>query len=271
MSMDLPANAGACTGDLSCAYLDTLSWRSPTQPLPMEWNPRTVFEQLFGDTGSTDRVARERRLRQQKSNSTWLPGSSLSSRTNSAPAIRPRSANTRMLYATWSAAFRWPSGRAMGTAGAGGLLGAPPVFEDHLALMLELQRLAFQSDLTRVISFMLSKVMQSPRPYPQIGVKPEAHHPLSHHNNIPELIEKMSKINTYHAAPFSQYSALLRKTRTAMVPCSTMSLSPTARASRTATPIPGEHSADAGGAAVRAASRAAGISNSPTRLRRRIC
>jgi len=67
MSMDLPANAGACTGNLSCAYLDTLSWRSPTQPLPMEWNPRTVFEQLFGDTGSTDRVARARRLQQQKS------------------------------------------------------------------------------------------------------------------------------------------------------------------------------------------------------------
>ena len=73
-------------------------------------------------------------------------------------------------------------------------LGAPPVFEDHLALMMDLQVLAFQSDLTRVISFMLSKE-QSPRPYPQIGV-PEAHHPLSHHNNIPELIEKMSKINT---------------------------------------------------------------------------
>src|SRR6202140_361999 len=67
MSMDLPANAGACTGNLSCAYLDTLSWRSPTQPLPMEWNPRTVFEQLFGDTGSTDRLARARRLQQQKS------------------------------------------------------------------------------------------------------------------------------------------------------------------------------------------------------------
>ena len=73
-------------------------------------------------------------------------------------------------------------------------LGAPPVFEDHLALMMDLKVLAFQSDLTRVISFMISKE-QSPRPYPQIGV-PEAHHPLSHHNNIPELIEKMSKINT---------------------------------------------------------------------------
>ena len=89
-------------------------------------------------------------------------------------------------------------------------LGAPPVFEDHLALMMDLKVLAFQSDLTRVISFMISKE-QSPRPYPQIGV-PEAHHPLSHHNNIPELIEKMSKINTYHAKLFSQYLAKLKAT-----------------------------------------------------------
>ena len=88
--------------------------------------------------------------------------------------------------------------------------GAPPVFEDHLALMLDLQLLAFQSDLTRVISFMISKE-QSARPYPQIGV-PEAHHPLSHHNNIPELIAQMSKINRYHTQLFSQYLAKLRAT-----------------------------------------------------------
>src|SRR5882672_5831352 len=67
LSMDLPANAGACTGNLSCAYTHTLSWRSPTQPLPMEWNPRAVFEKLFGDSGSTERAAREARLRQHKS------------------------------------------------------------------------------------------------------------------------------------------------------------------------------------------------------------
>ena len=67
MSMDTPANAGACTGNLSCAYLDTLAWANPTQPLPMEWNPRTVFEKLFGDSGTTDSVARERRLEQHKS------------------------------------------------------------------------------------------------------------------------------------------------------------------------------------------------------------
>jgi hypothetical protein len=88
--------------------------------------------------------------------------------------------------------------------------GVPPVFEDHLALMLDLQLLAFQSDLTRVISFMIGKE-QSARPYPQIGV-PEAHHPLSHHDNIPELIAQMSKINRYHVELFSKYLAKLRST-----------------------------------------------------------
>ena len=89
-------------------------------------------------------------------------------------------------------------------------LGAPPVFEDHLALMFDLKVLALQSDLTRVVSFMLSKE-QSPRPYPQIGV-PEAHHPLSHHNNVPELVERMSRINRYHVQLFSKYVAKLQAT-----------------------------------------------------------
>jgi len=89
-------------------------------------------------------------------------------------------------------------------------LGAPPLFEDHLALMLDLQLLAFQSDLTRVITFMIAKE-QSARPYPQIGV-PEAHHPLSHHNDVPEIIAHMSKINRYHTQLFSQYLAKLRAT-----------------------------------------------------------
>lgn len=79
-----------------------------------------------------------------------------------------------------------------------------------MALMLDLKVLAFQSDLTRVVTFMLGKE-QSARPYPQIGV-PEAHHPLSHHNNIPELVAQMSKINRYHTQLFSQYLAKLRAT-----------------------------------------------------------
>ena len=82
--------------------------------------------------------------------------------------------------------------------------------DDLKALMFDLMVLALQSDLTRVVSFMISKE-QSPRPYPQIGV-PEAHHPLSHHNNIPELVERMSRINTYHTKLFSQYVAKLKAT-----------------------------------------------------------
>ncbi|MEC9241961.1 MAG: DUF1552 domain-containing protein, partial [Gemmatimonadota bacterium] len=88
--------------------------------------------------------------------------------------------------------------------------GAPPVFEDHLELMMDLKILALQADLTRVITFMIGKE-QSPRPYPQIDV-PDAHHPLSHHNNQPELVERMSRINRYHTELFSQYLAKLRDT-----------------------------------------------------------
>ncbi len=211
MSMDLPANAGACTGNLSCAYLDTLSWRSPTQPLPMEWNPRTVFEKLFGDSGSTDRTARAKRLQQHKSILDSVTGKLASLKDELGPQDQNkvdeytdavRDVERRIQMAERQATIELPSLDAP--------LGAPPVFEDHLALMMDLQVLAFQSDLTRVISFMLAKE-QSPRPYPQIGV-PEAHHPLSHHNNIPELIEKMSKINRYHMELFGKYLAKLKAT-----------------------------------------------------------
>ena len=209
--MDTPANAGACTGNLSCAYLDTLCWKSPTQPLPMDWNPRTVFEKLFGDTGSTDRVARAKRLQQHKSILDSVNGKLASLKQELGPQDQVkmneytdavRDVERRIQMAERQSNIELPAFDQP--------LGAPPVFEDHLALMMDLKVLAFQSDLTRVISFMISKE-QSPRPYPQIGV-PEAHHPLSHHNNIPELIEKMSKINTYHAKLFSQYLAKLKAT-----------------------------------------------------------
>src|SRR5579863_2654563 len=209
--MDTPANAGACTGNLSCAYLDTLCWKSPTQPIPSDWNPRTVFEKLFGDSGSTDRVARERRLQQHKSILDSVTGKLANLKKELGPqdagkvdeyTDAVRDVERRIAMAEQQTNVELPS--------LDQPLGAPPVFEDHLALMMDLQVLAFQSDLTRVIAFMLSKE-QSPRPYPQIGV-PEAHHPLSHHNNDPALIERMSKINRYHAELLSKYIAKLRAT-----------------------------------------------------------
>jgi hypothetical protein len=211
LSMDAPANAGACTGILSCVYTHTLSWRSPTQPLPMEWNPRAVFERLFGDSGSTNRAARDARLRQHKSILDSVTEKLASLKRELGPqdqtkvdqyADAVRDVERRIEKAEQQSGLELPALEQP--------QGAPPVFEDHLALMLDLQLLAFQSDLTRVISFMLGKE-QSARPYPQIGV-PEAHHPLSHHNDVPELIEHMSKINRYHTQLFSKYLERLRAT-----------------------------------------------------------
>src|SRR5215510_4504196 len=211
LSMDAPANAGACTGVLSCVYTHTLSWRGPTQPLPMEWNPRAVFETLFGDSGSTERAAREARLRQHKS----ILDSVNEKLAGLRKALGPQD---QVRVEEYAESIRDVE-RRIQTAEAQSDIelpefsqpqGAPPVFEDHLALMLDLQLLALRSDLTRVITFMLSKE-QSARPYPQIGV-PEAHHPLSHHNDVPELVERLSKINRYHVELFSGYLAKLRAT-----------------------------------------------------------
>jgi len=211
LAMDAPANAGACTGILSCAYTHTISWRSPTQPLPMEYNPRAVFERLFGDSGSTARAAREARLRQRKSilDSVTDKLSSLRRELGTGDQVKVeqyteavRDVERRIHKAEEQRNIELPELEQP--------QGVPPVFEDHLALMFDLQLLAFQSDLTRVITFMIGKE-QSARPYPQVGV-PEAHHPLSHHNDVPELVAHMSKINRYHTELFSKYLAKLRAT-----------------------------------------------------------
>jgi hypothetical protein len=177
----------------------------------MEWNPRAVFEKLFGDTGSTQRAAREARMRQHKSILDSVNEKLASLRAELGP-------QDRVIVEQYTEAIRDVERRIQKAEEQDGLelpdmaqpQGAPPVFEDHLALMLDLQLLAFQTDLTRVISFMIGKE-QSARPYPQVGV-PEAHHPLSHHNNNAELIAHMSKINRYHTELFSKYLAKLRAT-----------------------------------------------------------
>src|SRR5881396_1617673 len=212
LAMDAPANAGACTGNLSCVYTHTLSWRSPTQPLPMEYNPRAVFERLFGDSGSTERQAREARMRQHKSILDSVTEKLTDLRRQLGPQDQAKvDQYTEAVRDVERRIQKAEQQRDVELPALDQPQGVPPVFEDHLALMLDLQVLAFQSDLTRVISFMIGKE-QSARPYPQIGV-PEAHHPLSHHSNVPELIARMSKINRYHAELFSKYLARLRATR----------------------------------------------------------
>lgn len=211
VSMDAPANAGSCSSNLSCVYTHTLSWRGPTQPLPMEYNPRAVFEKLFGDSGSTNRGAREARLRQQRSILDSV-GEKL------ADLRRQIGSGDRITMDQYADSIRDVERRIQRTEEQQDLdlpvldqpPGVPPDFEDHLELMLDLQLLALQTDLTRVVTFMLGKE-QSARPYPQIGV-PEAHHPLSHHNDQPDLIEHMAKINRYHTEQLARYLAKLRAT-----------------------------------------------------------
>ena len=204
LSMDAPALAGACTVNLSCVYTHTLSWRGKTEPLPTEHNPRAVFERLFGDSGSTAKEARAARLQQQSSilDAVLDKLNTLESRLGASDrhlvggyAESVRDIERRIQKAEEQIDMELPE--------LAQPAGVPPVFEDHMELMQDLQVLALQTDLTRVITFMMSKE-QSARPYPQIGV-PDAHHPLSHHNNAPELIERLSKINTHHVGLFTNY------------------------------------------------------------------
>jgi hypothetical protein len=202
MSMDAPANAGACTGNLSCVYTHTLSWRSATQPLPMEWNPRAVFERLFGDSGSTDPAARRSRIQQDKSvlDSVIREAASLKGSLGPGDGVKLveyldaiRDVERRIQRAEEQ------SGRELPLIDHPA--GAPDNYDDHVKLMCDLQVLAYQADLTRVITFMLGREFSGVT-YPQIGV-PDAHHPITHHQQEPEKIVKVAKINAYQVTKFA--------------------------------------------------------------------
>ena len=209
VSMDKFANAGQCTAGLSCAYTQTISWRTPTMPLPMENNPRAVFERLFGDSGSADPEVRRARRQQKQS----ILDSVTDKLTDLKVAVGSRD---RVKLDEYTEAVRDVERRIQLAEQQRDVEpsfteqpSAPPrVFEEHLGLMLDLQFLALQADLTRVVTFMMGRE-QSTRSYPQIGV-PDAHHPLSHHEDDPERIAVMSKINAYHAKLTADYLARLR-------------------------------------------------------------
>jgi hypothetical protein len=211
LSMDSKGNAGECSGGLSCAYVNTMSWRDPHTPLPMENNPRAVFERLFGDSGTTEKTARQGRLRQNKS--------ILDSINDKLTALKhdlgvPDQARVdQFADAVRDIEFRIQRAEAQSETELPHVVepdGVPPDFNDHLGLLFDLQVLAFQTDLTRVITFMLARE-QGGTVYPESGVA-EAHHPLSHHQNDPLKIALMSKINRYHVKLFTDYLAKLKAT-----------------------------------------------------------
>ena len=211
LSMDKAANAGQCTAGLSCAYTQTISWRTPTMPLPMEYNPRAVFERLFGDSGSADPAVRRARMREKKSILDSVTDKLADLKRELGPSDEGKiNEYTEAVRDVERRIQKAEEQRDVEPSFVEQPQGPPRIFEEHLALMLDLQLLALQSDLTRVITFMLGRE-QSTRSFPQIGV-PDAHHPLSHHENIPERIAVMSKINVYHVKLVSEYLAKLRAT-----------------------------------------------------------
>ena len=203
--------AGNCAYGFSCAYNNTIAWRTPTTPLPMENNPRNVFERLFGASDTTDRAVR---LRQLKANASVLD--SLTSQVRG--LTRGFGPSDRQKLAEYLDAVRDTERRIQKaeeqTTKELPLVeqpaGMPAAFEDYAKLMFDLQLLAFQTDLTRVFTFVLARE-SSTRSFPEVGV-PDSHHPLSHHQNNAEKLARLAKVNTFHVKQLAYFVAQLAKT-----------------------------------------------------------
>jgi hypothetical protein len=199
---DFTGFVGGCTPGFSCAYMDTISWATPTTPLPMEINPRVVFERMFGRPGT----AEQRRQRMKRNRSV------LDSIADDASALqRDLGARDRARLAEYLEYVREIERRIQRTEAQNSTsvttldapLGIPEVFEEHVALMFDLLAAAYQADITRVFTFMMSREA-SQRTYPQVDVD-EPHHTISHHGNDPEKMARNARINIFHAQQFGKF------------------------------------------------------------------
>ena len=211
LSMDLLSLAGQCDNGYACVYQNSLSWSSPTTPLPSEAHPRIVFERLFGDGATTAERRAALRNRASLLDSVMEEFTRLNSQLG--PADRARVAQ----YLDTVREVERRIQRAEANARGNPLpdldrpAGVPSAYADHARLMFDLQLLAFQGDVTRVITFQLARETSN-RTYPEIGV-PDPHHPLTHHGNDPRKIEKVARINRFHVSLFAEFLAKLRATR----------------------------------------------------------
>jgi Protein of unknown function (DUF1552) len=212
LGCDESRTVGNCDSGYSCAYTNSLSWRSPTSPMPPETNPRLAFERLFGgiDAG-LDPATRAIRRRERRSildivaeRTNALVGSlgpsdrrKMDEYLTSVREIERRIEIAERDTREVTPDFEMPSG-------------VPVLFADYASLMFDMQAIAFQADLTRVSTLMLGRE-GSLRTYPEIGV-PDPHHPLTHHRDNPEWIEKVTKVNVLHMELFAKFIAKLAAT-----------------------------------------------------------
>jgi uncharacterized protein DUF1552 len=200
---------GGCDPSYSCAYMNTISWKSATTPMPMEINPRSVFERMFGRPGTvaqrkarmaTDRSVLDSLLDELGALKRGLNGpdaNRLNDYTENVREIEQRIQKAEQQSATNVEVPDAP-------------VGIPEDFEDHAALMYDLMALAYEADLTRVVTYMKSRDA-SQRVYPKIGVT-EPHHAMSHHGNNPEKLANLVKVNTHHMALFARFVDKLAST-----------------------------------------------------------
>jgi hypothetical protein len=207
LGIESNAMVGNCDGGASCAYTNTIAWRTPTTPLPIENDPRAVFERLFGTSGSTDPAARLGRLQRDRS-ILDIVGDRLAA-LNLVIGPGDRVKVDEYLEAVRDVERRIQMAERQNTRELPVVeqpVGVPSDYGEHARLMMDLLALAYQTDLTRVSTFMLAREV-SGRAYPEIGV-PDSHHPLSHHQDEPAKLERLHKINEYQ---FRQFSYLVEK------------------------------------------------------------
>jgi hypothetical protein len=199
---DFSGLIGDCAPGFSCAYMNTLSWQSDVAPLPMEINPRVVFERLFG--GGATRDERVARMRTDRSLLDFVAADLASVQSGIGAGDRARLSQ----YLDHVREIERRIQRAERLADAipdipNAPVGVPESFEEHVELLFDLLAVAFQADLTRVFTFMLGREL-SQRTYPELGVT-EPHHSISHHGNRPAAIEAHATVNTYHVKLFARF------------------------------------------------------------------
>jgi hypothetical protein len=212
LALDPPETAGACEPQYTCTYMNTLCWRSPTTPLPMLDQPRAVFERLFGDSDTTSPADRMARIRQQRSllDAMTEDVGRFEKKLDSGDRAKlneyldaVRDVERRIQIAESQTSQELPT-LERPTA-------IPASFDAYAKLMIDLEVLAYQTDLTRVASFMIAHE-RSGRTYSEIGV-PDAHHSLSHHRGDPKSIAKLVQINTYHIKLLAYFLEKMQSTR----------------------------------------------------------
>jgi hypothetical protein len=211
LTLDFAEFVGGCDPGYSCAYTNTLCWRSPNTPIPMENNPRAVFERLFGSSDTTDPAERLARIKKDRS----ILDAVRQDVARLVPGLGPtdRRKLTEYLDAVRDVERRIQKAEEQSSQELPSLVrpvGIPATFEDHIKLMFDLQVLAYQTDKTRVITFLLAHE-QSTRAYPEIGIH-DPHHPLTHHSGDQEKISKVIEIQKYHARMFSYFLEKMQAT-----------------------------------------------------------